>query len=543
MHASAPAVNLPASTLSASSSSASSRRHFLGASAALTTGALIAGCTPTPTYPSQSELPFEGTGPFPSGVGSADPLPEAVLLWTRIHPTLRDGQPVRVEVEVATQPTFLESSIVSRIDTVADQSSDFCVTVDATGLRPRTRYWYRFHAEGATSPIGRTQTAPREDSRVEKVRIAAFSCQRWTHGWYTAHADLAAMADQDDTDIDVVICLGDYIYETGYADKVHVPGRDDPVQQAVTLEQFRSKYRMYRSDPNLQAVHARYPMIHVFDNHDGLSGPGDIQAAGAIQAFFEHIPVRTTQPGQIYRSLRWGQCVDIVMTDQRQYRDPQPVGSALGASTEDNPEILDPHRSMLGLEQRDWLLQQLTQSTATWKVFGSQLMFWPWRIVPRLPWQPRGSGWYLNMTQWDGYVGERLIILDALDAANVSNTVILSGDSHVFSAAQVSSDVDDPYRDPRIVEFGTGSITSNNADESDYMPESAYTAPFLYAMNPNHLKYFESESHGYVIAELHESEMFTTIRSPYSIRHPESLSRTLATWRVGAGTQRLERIE
>ena len=517
------------------------RRTLLGAGVGI--GSLwAAGCVPTPTYPPQSGQPFEGVGTFPGGIGSADPTPTSVLLWTRVHPEFDRGEGIAVRVEVATSPAFADRSVVVAREVRAVAERDYCVTVDATGLRPGTTYWYRFASAGATSSLGRTRTAPAPGASGEAVRVAAFSCQRWTHGYYTAHADLAARADHPDTDVDLVVCLGDYVYETGYADRVYVHGRDDPIQRAVTREQFRSKYRLYRSDPNLQAMHALYPVMHIFDNHDGLSAPGDDQADGSIAAFFEHLPVRSVDGRRIWRSLRWGDIAEIFLTDQRSYRDPTLDESGpLGTSTEERPEILDPSRSMLGPEQRAWLLAGLAGSTARWKVWGSQLMFWPWRTLPRLPGQQRGAGVYLNLAQWDGYAAERLAILDHLEAHDVRDTVVFSGDSHVFSAAQVAPDVDDPGSRPRVVELGTGSITSNNADENGY-PGDDVTRPLFSAANPNHLRFIETERHGYVLAEFGASSAEFEFRSPRTIHRATSEVDTLARFTVAAGTQRLRRV-
>lgn len=516
------------------------RRTFLTAGAATAGGLLLGGCTPpSPVYPPQSGVPFEGTGPFPSGIGSGDPLPDAVLLWTRVHPERDSGDGVPIGVDVATTAAFGPSTVAT-FTAVATAATDHCVTIDATGLEPATTYWYRFRFGEVLSPIGRTRTAPAAGSRAGRVRIAAFSCQRWTQGWFTAHADLASLADDPATDVDLVVCLGDYVYNTGYADKVYVPGRDDPIQDATTVEDFRSKYRMYRSDPHLQAVHARYPMVHVYDNHDGLEGPGDVQAAGAIQAFFEHLPVRQPEPGRIHRSVRWGDDAELFVTDQRRFRDPTLKESGpLGTSTEERPAILDPSRTMLGAEQREWLFDGLSASGADWKLIGSQLMFWPWRSLGRASWQPRGAGVYLNMTQWDGYAAERLALLDRLEADDVRDTLLLSGDSHVFSAAQVAPDVDDPGSVPRVVEFGTGSMTSNNADETGY-PGNDTTGPLLMNVNPNHLRYFESERHGYVVADLTPERAVVEMRSPVTIVRPTSEFEVLARFEVPRGAQRID---
>ncbi len=514
------------------------RRTLLTSAAglgAMTVSACVPG--PAPMYPPQSGLPFEGTGAFPSGVGSGDPTANSVLLWVRVHPERDSGSGVPVRVEVSRTQEMDEVVWAGR--SLATAESDHCVTIDAVGLRPGTTYWYRFGIPGHQSPVGRTRTAP--GSGAARMRLAAFSCQRITHGWFTAHADMARLADDPATDLDLVLCLGDYVYDTGYADRVRVPGRDDPIQDARTLQDFRSKYRLYRSDPDLQAMHARYPVVHMFDNHDGLDGPGDPQAAAARRAFFEHLPVRQDEPGRLRRSLRWGDLVEVFVTDQRSFRDATlPGAGPLGTSTFDEPAILDPRRTMLGAEQREWLIRGLVGSDARWKILGSQLMFWPWRTVAQLPGQPRGAGTYLNLTQWDGYVAERFAVLDALESADVRNTLVVSGDSHVFSAAQVAPDVDDPRSSPRVVEFGTGSVTSNNADENGY-PTDDLTGPFLRSVNP-HLKWFESERHGYVVLELAPGAAAAEFRSPRTIRARTSEVEVLRRFRVSAGTQRLEWI-
>ncbi|CAN5578630.1 alkaline phosphatase D family protein [soil metagenome] len=520
------------------------RRQFLGASGAAAGGAFLTACVPrpTPTYPPVSGQQFEGTGPYPAGVGSADPTPTSVLLWTRVHPSVDSGAGVDVEVDLSRSPVFTAADRVATLTVLATEPHDHCVTVDAGGLEPGTTYWYRFRHTGGTSVTGRTKTAPAPGSGSQRVRIAAFSCQRWTQGWYTAHADLASLANNPATDIDLVVCLGDYVYDTGFADKVYVPGREDPIQDALTRDDFRSKYRLYRSDPNLQAVHALYPMVNVFDNHDGMESPGDDQAEGALGAFFEHIPVRTSEPGRIHRPLRWGDSFELFMTDQRSFRDPVlEEGGLLGTSTSERPEILDPDRTMLGAAQREWLLHGISPSTAQWKVLGSRLMFWPWRTLSRFPWQPRGTGTYLNLTQWDGYVAERNLILDRLEAEDVRDTLIFSGDSHIFSAANVAPDVDDPASVPRVVDFGSGSITSNNADESDF-PTDDVTWPLLSAVNPNHLRFFESERHGYLVAEMTAERTTVEFRSPRTILQPTSSVDVLARLEVPAGTQRITRL-
>lgn len=518
------------------------RREVLSAAAAAGLAVATAACAPRPDRPPGSGVPFEGVGPYPCGLLSADPTPEAVLLWTRVHPGTDSGGGVDVEVDVSRDPGFGAGSRVAILGATATGATDHCVQVDATGLEPGTTYWYRFRSAAGTSRVGRTRTAPAPGDASGSVRVAAFSCQRYTHGFYNAHADLAALAADPATDVDLVLSLGDYVYDTGYADGVWVPGREDPIQAAVTREQFRSKYRLGRSDPSLQAVHAAYPVVSVFDNHDGLARPGDPQADGALGAFAEYVPVRPGPRGGVDRRFAWGDHLDVFMTDQRSHRDPEvPESGVLGTSTDERPEILDPGRTILGSEQFEWLAGGLETSTATWRVIGSQLMFWPWRSLAPPPGSARGAGVYLNMSQWDGYAGERLRLLDRLESAGVEDTVLFSGDSHVFSAAQVAPDVDDPASVPRVVDIGTGSVTSNNADENGW-PTTELFWPWLRTMNPHHLRYFQSERHGYAVAELGDGGATVELRSPRTIRRADPTTDVLARLRIERGAQRVRRV-
>lgn len=484
--------------------------------------------------------PYVPVAEYPQGVLSAEPTENSVMVWTRVLPALDSGLGVDVLVEIARDPSFAASSVLAARTLRANSSSDHTVMTDLDGLPSGSTLWYRFICRGAISPVGRTRTAPSQLLDAAPVRIAAFSCQRYTHGYFTSHADLAALALNPSTDVDVVLSLGDYVYETGYADGVTVAGRDDPLQNALSQDDFRFKYRLYRSDPDLQAVHAAYPVVGIFDNHDGLSGPGDAQGPGALAAFFEYWPIRCGVPGQQYRSFRWGRQAEIWMTDQRQYRTPTPEesGSQLGTCTWAQPDAQDPKATMLGRQQADWLLDGLVGSSANWRVVGSQLMFWPWRTIGRLPFEPRGAGCYLNFTQWDGYQAERFRILDTLEQTRTTNTVVLSGDSHIFSAASVSPDWDDVNRAPVVAEFNAGSITSANADENG-IPTSEITGPLLSSLDP-YLNWFNSERHGYVVMELTDSAATAEFRSPRTIRESRSGVDVLGRFGIPSGTQHID---
>ncbi|HYF46478.1 MAG TPA: PhoD-like phosphatase N-terminal domain-containing protein, partial [Acidimicrobiales bacterium] len=229
------------------------RRRFLQGSMAVGGGLWLASRWPgaaqaaaVPPRSAATGLPYVPNPLFTDGVLSGDPLPDGIVLWTRVDPTLDAGAGVDVAFEVATAPDLLPLSVVANGVVHTTAAADHTVHVDVTGLDPATTYWYRFSVAGSDSPVGRTRTAPAPGASTGPVRFAFFSCQRWTHGWYTAHHDLAELALDPATDLDFVISLGDYVYDTAFADDFQV--RPDPVGVAVTQDDFRAKYHLYRSD-------------------------------------------------------------------------------------------------------------------------------------------------------------------------------------------------------------------------------------------------------------------------------------------------------
>ncbi len=479
---------------------------------------------------------------FPDGIASGDPALDRVVFWTRVDPELDRREGVPVGVEVARDPEFTASAMVAWATADATAGRDHTVHLDVDGLEPGTTYYYRFTARGHQSPIGRTKTLP--DGEVDRVRLAAFSCQRYVHGYFPSHRDLADLALDPETDLDLVLSLGDYVYNTEWADDWAVPGRDLPARpEAFSFAEFRRRYHDLRADLALQAMHANHPVACIFDNHDGMGDPSDEMEAGAVPAFFEQLPVRRVDDtDRIHRRLSIGGMVDVLLLDERQFRDPEVEATGPVASDgADAPAIYDPERTMLGTDEREWLLGEIAASSATWRVLGSQLMLWPWRLSQGGP--PSGDithpGSYLNFTQWDGYQAERDAILRALDERGDRNAVVLSGDSHLFSVSGVALDFDDPDAEPVLVELNGSSITSANADERG-LPESDLTEPGFKEANPQ-LLLFDSERHGLAVIELRRDGADAELRSPTSIEDPEAPVEVLASFRIEAGTARAER--
>ena len=460
---------------------------------------------------------------FEHGVASGDPLPDAVVLWTRITPQNKtDDLPIGGRYTVARDREF--SDIVFEDDFLTDASRDYTVKIDRTGLLPGTTYFYRFVANGMASPVGRTRTAPM--GPVDRVRIAFTSCSQYPDGYFNVYA---AIARRDD--LDFVMHLGDYIYEYGdaqYGDDA-VPGRSpEPPVEIVTLADYRTRHAHYKTDPDLQAVHAAHPMIVVWDDHESTNdswkngadnhqpdteGAWSARKANSIKAYYEWLPIRAVEPDRperIYRRFAWGQLVDLIMLDTRLVGRDQQASNPLDSST-----IYDERRTLLGFEQEAWLTTELTRSVAQWKLLGQQIMFMPLRLglpnlidLELLPVLDdklsllTDGGIAVNVDQWDGYPAARRRVIDQIRIQGLDNVVVLSGDIHTSWAQDVSEDPNNPLvynaitgEGSRAVEFVSPSVTSSG------LPELQPIRNTLRGLNP-HMKYVDLAHHGYVLLDI-----------------------------------------
>jgi len=369
--------------------------------------------------------------------------------------------------------------------------SDGCAKVLAEGLAPGGTYWYRFLADGGvSSPVGRTRTTAAARTTPGAVRFAVGSCQSYAAGYYPAWRAVSQL------DLDAVIHLGDYIYEsTGGGPLGGV--REDPLGTVRDLDGYRAKYRLYRSDPDLRAAHAAHPWAVIWDDHEFVDNfhrttilEQPERSAAAFRAWWEYQPVWPVDGNRIHRRARWGDLVELTLLDTRQYRDPQPVdrrgdeirlGSTLDA---DLRVVHHADRTILGPAQRDWLLDGLgaAQSDAiTWKVIANQVMISPIRPVdldePLLrladPDLPRNAGVYINFDDWDGYQADRNRLTEHLHTNRIDNVAVVTGDIHSFWQSPLLLDVDQP-RSPAVAqEFVCGSISSRGVD---YVGDLAFEA-------------------------------------------------------------------
>ena len=415
-------------------------------SAAPTTGAERT----EPSNPSTTTAPDLPGGPFTLGVASGDPDSTSVVLWTRLAldplaPAGGNSRPVRsVEVDVATDDTF-DTLVVTRSYPVdVDRASSVHAVVD--GLDPGTEYAYRFRIGDHTSPVGRTRTtpAPGDDATV---RLALASCQRYGDGRYVAHRDMA------EADLDLVVWVGDYIYE------VHGGGRrpapSGAPDEATDLDGYRHRYAAARLDPDLAANHAAHPWAVTWDDHEVQSdyqgGSGSVdpdRQAAAYQAWWEHMPVRLPPPAgpalAIHRSIRLGDTTEVFLLDTRQHRSAESCGG--GVVDDDCDELVAPGRTMLGADQEAWLDGALAASPARWSTVAQSV------VVSRV--DVLGS---VNADAWDGYGAARSRLLGAL--AGTRNAVVLTGDVHV----QVVADITDDDGTVVATELVTASVTSQPA--------------------------------------------------------------------------------
>ena len=435
---------------------------------------------------------------FLHGVASGDPATDRVILWSRVTPppTRSATGPIEVTWRVAEDDRL--AKVVSTGQIAATPERDFTVKVDAPGLQPGRTYFYAFEAGGQQSPIGRTRTLPA--SGVERVRLAVASCSNYPAGYFNAYRAIANRPD-----LDAVVHLGDYIYEFAegvYGDSKSIGRLPLPAGEAVALADYRLRYAIYRSDPDLQEAHRLHPFIVVWDDHEiandawsgGAANHGEKQGdwmarlAGAYRAYVEWLPVREGGGNRLYRSFRVGNLVDLTMLDTRSLRDRQ-VTPATAAS------ITDPGRSLLGATQEAWLFDRLRASTregTEWRLLGQQVLFAP--LTP--------AGPPLNPDMWDGYPAARARVLDFLAKERIADVAILSGDLHSSWANDLPASPWAPAGTPEsrslAVEILTPAISSPPLFTDATLRARA---PLLRQFAP-HVKYLDGDGNGYVLLDV-----------------------------------------
>jgi alkaline phosphatase D len=512
-------------------SDALDRRAFLAGVAGVAGAAALgqvpadaADATPRPTH---------GGDPFTLGVASGDPTSSGLVLWTRLAPqpfAPGGGMPARaaaVSWQVARDARFrhvVRSGVAWALPELAHS-----VHVEVDGLPSDGEWFYRFRYRGQLSPVGRTRTAPRDGYGA--LSFAFASCQAWDNGYYPSYRHMA------DDDLDLVLHLGDYVYEGGIPADGGYRGTPTPdvLRPAPRdVERWRMQYALYKSDPDLQAAHARFPWAVTWDDHEVQNDyansvsqyEGDIGAlrAAAYQAWYEHQPVRAPgRPGRhgprIYRRLRWGRLAQIDLVDGRQYRSVPPCGWGEAQACH---EAYDPSVTMLGAAQEGWLYDGLARSRAKWNVLASNVM------LARLD-HDGDAGNLLWHDAWDGFPAARNRLTAAWTRHRVSNPLVVTGDWHSTFVNDIHRDFDDPAAEVVATEI-VGTSISSNGDGAVYGP---YYGPMI-KFNP-HIKFFDGDRRGYVRCHVTPSRTRADLRVVGTVSRRDAPESTYASFVVEDG--------
>ncbi|MER5393701.1 alkaline phosphatase D family protein [Saccharopolyspora sp. NPDC002686] len=471
-------------------------------------------------------------GTFSLGVASGDPRPDGVVLWTRLapEPLAPDGHggmpqsQVPVQYEVAEDERF--SRITRRGTVIASPELAHAVHPEVGGLQPGREYFYRFRAGNQLSPVGRTRTLPAPGAQVAAFNFATASCQAWYHGHFSAYRHMAA------EDLDAVVFLGDYIYEYGITSsnlwRRGAPELGTEHQVEIeTLEQYRLRYALFKTDPHLQAAHAAAPWSVTWDDHEvqndyaadrsgyGISPQHFLhRRAVAYRAFYEHLPLSVAAlpegpTGQVHRRFDVGALARFNILDTRQYRDPVPADSA---------EQHDEARTMLGREQEKWLHDGMVDSPARWNVVANGV------AVAAITEN--------RVDQWDGYPAARRRLIEAMQ--RTSNPVVLTGDIHKHVAAELKAD----FADPASRTVGVELICTSIASDGDGAPTDDYTEDWL--QHP-YVKLYDGRR-GYVRCSLTPDELVSDFKVvPWIQADANAPAETVARFSTPTGEPGLHR--
>ena len=504
---------------------------------ACTNGRSSTGSDPQVDDRPQTDLPPDPqlrTDPFALGVASGDPLPDGVVVWTRLLVPPEVG-PVPVRWTMSNS----SGEVVAGDTFVTDPALGHSVHVDVVDLEPSSTYTYQFGAGGFESPIGRTRTAPRTSDVIEGLRFAVMSCQGYQTGFYAAYRHLV------DEGVDVGFFVGDYIYELESSLEARPHGLTPP----RTLDEFRTFYELYKRDADLQAAHAAFPWIVTWDDHEvednyaslepGAVGRAlDPQAdtkfatkrAAAYQAWWEHMPVRLPPPRdgslKIYRSFGWGDLATFAVLDNRQYRSPIPTGAGAGnlpRAAGGGPQLaaaFDESATYLGAEQETWVEGVLEQSSAVWNVLVQQTVMAEFDRAPDDP--ERG----FSMDSWDGYVAPRQRLLGFVERVGVDNLVSVGGDIHSSAVTDLKVDYRDPSASVVGTEFVGPSITSLERLPDGYVEGGR---------SNGHVHYYDIERHGYLVGDMSPDALQIDYRYTSALTDPNATIETGSSWTVASG--------
>jgi alkaline phosphatase D len=472
--------------------------------------------------------------PFSLGVASGQPQPGSVVLWTRLRIAQADaalqGQSVPVVCEVFADAALRQPVRQWRVHT--DAARAHSVHVVAHGLQPGRPYWYRFVCGNASSPVGRACTTPAVDAPVDRLRIALASCQHYEQGYFAAHREMAQR------DLDLVLFVGDYIYESSnpkYLLRKHWGG------VPKLLDEYRERHAQYKTDADLQACHAAHTWAMTWDDHEVVNDyANDLdrnftdpkaflrRRAAAYQAYFEHMPLRLgPDPAdgsqmRIHERMAWGQLADVWTLDCRQYRDHQACldpNRGGGRVVVGCDALADPSRSMLGAAQAQWLTAGLTRSARRWKLVAQSTLMSPSGVNT-----PLGRSTFTD--GWDGYPQARAQLLGTVAQAAVQNLVMLGGDVHMNVAAQLRVQAHDERSPVVASEIVTTSVTSRGLGDKLLAQIRQSNPDILHA---------RSDERGYTLLDVRPEGMSAEFRTTPNPARVDGVLKTQALWAIRSG--------
>ena len=455
-------------------------------------------------------------GKFTHGIASGDPDQNSVVLWTRYVPN--NNSLVRIRYEVALDDKF--TSLVTHGTSKASAENDFCIKVIADGLEPGSTYYYRFTDGTIHSQTGRTRTLPRQ---TDHIKIGVVNCAKYTGGYYHAYDELAKMDD-----VDVVIHLGDYIYESGattpkdsyYAAYQKTGRQHDPQHQCITLEDYRTRYAQYRADTSLQKLHANFPMIPIWDDHEiamkqGKPDKKELVEAwqkrkdNSIIAYHEWLPLRPDAFENIYRSFQFGDLVNLMMLDTRV--------CCRSKVTKTEASLMDTTRHIIGNKQLYWIFDEVEKHQSAWNVFGNQILL-----------AKKNRGW----ARWQGYPRDRDRLLQFIEKHEDKNFVVTTGNAHnphhyiIFNETKT---------DTLLHEFLPGSISSGNNSEKARYNQTIIDKEDKRLREAENVLWFHQDSHGFIVLDIKKDRLkalwyfVSTIREtqyeliqPYTVTLPSN---------------------
>lgn len=509
-----------------------SRRHLLKLASGMALASLAAAAGATPPW--VEKKPRFIANPFTLGVASGDPFPGGAVIWTRLAPDPLDpdaiGQdPVPVRYEIAEDEKF--QTLAQKGAAVAYHANAHTLHIAIEGLRPNRPYFYRFMAGDEVSPTGRLVTAPAVMAPIDQFRFAFASCQQYEMGYFGAYKDMV------DSDVSLIVHLGDYIYESSWGG----PVRRVPVSEARSLNDYRQLHATYKSDKDLQAAHAFAPFICTWDDHEVANDyaadfdehyepPESFlkRRAAAYKAYYEHMPLRATaKPNgpnmRLYQRLFFGDMLEINLLDTRQYRTDHPCQTPTegGWQLIDGKcaERFDKNRSILGQDQEKWFLGRWGRQGCRWNVMAQGMLFskHDYKI---------GEGEKIGSEYWDGYVESRNRVLETVKERNIQNPVCIGGDVHATYVSDVKEDFNNPNSATLMSEFVATSITSPN----NFHTRTAKTI----ADNP-HIRLYEGRFRGYSRVTLTKDTWQTDLRIMDDVKQKNQKAKTHKSYIIENG--------